>query len=86
MLLSVLSPVASLSPAAHAAAPASGLSEESASARAVASGEPVEVTSARTEYSQTMANPDATFTLTQSTEPQRARAADGTWRDIDVTL
>ncbi|MEU5101825.1 hypothetical protein AB0H07_05975 [Streptomyces sp. NPDC021354] len=33
-----------------------------------------------------MANPDGTFTLTQSTEPQRARAADGSWRDIDVTL
>ncbi|MGW5446794.1 LamG-like jellyroll fold domain-containing protein [Streptomyces asiaticus] len=86
MLLSVLSPVRFLAPDAHAAAPVSASSEESASARAVASGEPVEVTSARTEYSQTVANPDGTFTLTQSTEPQRARAADGSWRDIDVTL
>lgn len=86
MLLSVLSPVTFLASDAHAAAPVSASSEESASARAVASGEPVEVLSARTEYSQTVANPDGTFTLTQSTEPQRARAADGSWRDIDVTL
>ncbi|MGH4029286.1 LamG domain-containing protein [Actinomycetota bacterium Odt1-20B] len=33
-----------------------------------------------------MANPDGTFVLTQSTEPQRARAKDGSWRDVDVTL
>ncbi|MFF1299894.1 MULTISPECIES: LamG domain-containing protein [unclassified Streptomyces] len=38
------------------------------------------------EYSNTVANPDGTFTLTQSTQPQRARAEDGTWKDIDVTL
>ncbi|MHB9856590.1 LamG domain-containing protein [Streptomyces krungchingensis] len=46
----------------------------------------MEVTAARTEYSDTVANPDGTFTLTQSTQPQRARAEDGSWRDIDVTL
>ncbi|MEU5057469.1 MULTISPECIES: LamG-like jellyroll fold domain-containing protein [unclassified Streptomyces] len=33
-----------------------------------------------------MANPDSTFTLTQSTQPQRARGSDGAWRDVDVTL
>ncbi|WP_399925104.1 LamG-like jellyroll fold domain-containing protein [Streptomyces kanamyceticus] len=79
--------------AAHAAvgrapvkAPATGVSEQSASERAVASGEPVEVTAERTEYTTTMANPDGTFVITQATEPQRARAENGGWRDIDVTL
>ncbi|GHE73630.1 hypothetical protein GCM10018785_47190 [Streptomyces longispororuber] len=57
-----------------------------ASQRAAATGEPVEVTSERTEYTTTMANPDGTFVLTQATEPQRARDESGTWRDIDVTL
>ncbi|MCZ4516481.1 hypothetical protein O3Q52_51940 [Streptomyces sp. ActVer] len=64
----------------------SEVNEQSASERAAVAGEPVEVTSARTEYTTTVANPDGTFTLTQSTEPQRARAEDGTWQDIDVTL
>ncbi|MEU8763997.1 LamG domain-containing protein [Streptomyces sp. NPDC048659] len=40
----------------------------------------------RTEYTTTMANPDGTFTLTQATTPQRARAADGTWRGVDASL
>lgn len=71
---------------AQAAEVQSVVTEQSASERAAASGEPVEVTGARTEYSSTVANPDGTFTLTQSTQPQRARAEDGTWRNIDVTL
>ncbi|MEU2564326.1 LamG domain-containing protein [Streptomyces longispororuber] len=57
-----------------------------ASQRAAATGEPVEVTSERTEYTTTMANPDGTFVLTQATEPQRARDENGAWQDIDVTL
>ncbi|MFE4992149.1 LamG-like jellyroll fold domain-containing protein [Streptomyces mirabilis] len=57
-----------------------------ASARAAATGKPVEVASERTAYTQTMANPDGTYTLTQSTTPQRAKAEDGSWRDVDVTL
>lgn len=60
--------------------------DQSASARAAATGEPVEVVEERTEYATTTANPDGTFTLTQSTRPQRARAKDGSWRGIDVTL
>jgi hypothetical protein len=71
---------------AVAAAPEAALTEQSASERAAATGEPVEVPSERTEYTTTVANPDGTFTLTQSTQPQRARAEDGTWQDIDVTL
>lgn len=62
------------------------VTEQTALSQAAATGEPVEVTAARTEYTTTKANPDGTFMLTQSTEPQRAKGADGTWRDIDVTL
>lgn len=40
----------------------------------------------RTEYTTTMANPDGTFTLTQSTAPQRTKGADGAWRGVDATL
>ena len=47
---------------------------------------PVEVVSERTPYSTTIANPDGTFTLTQSTTPQRTRAADGSWQPVDATL
>ncbi|MGW2556915.1 LamG domain-containing protein [Streptomyces sp. NPDC001635] len=56
------------------------------SERAAASGEPVEVTAERTEYSQTFANPDGTYTLKQGTAPQRAKDAQGEWHDIDTTL
>ncbi|GAA4919697.1 hypothetical protein GCM10023237_45270 [Streptomyces coeruleoprunus] len=62
------------------------LTAAGASALAAQTGEPVEVVAERTEYAQTMANPDGTYTLTQSTVPQRVRAQDGTWRNIDVTL
>ncbi|MFI1400000.1 LamG domain-containing protein [Streptomyces sp. NPDC020681] len=74
---------------AFAASPAqmpAATDQASESARAAASGEPVEVVEERTEYSTTMANPDGTFTLTQSTRPQRARTKDGSWRGIDITL
>ncbi|MDT9685854.1 LamG-like jellyroll fold domain-containing protein [Streptomyces sp. TRM76323] len=57
-----------------------------ASALAAESGEPVEVVSERTEYTTTTANPDGTYTLTQSTRPQRVRGEDGGWRSVDVTL
>ncbi|MFE7779238.1 LamG-like jellyroll fold domain-containing protein [Streptomyces sp. NPDC057445] len=61
-------------------------SMQAASALAAESGESVEVVGERTEYTQTMANPDGTYTLTQSTSPQRARGEDGAWRSIDATL
>ncbi|MBI0384426.1 LamG domain-containing protein, partial [Streptomyces albiflaviniger] len=44
------------------------------------------MTAQRAEYSQTFANPDGTFTLEQSSVPQRVRADDGSWRDVDTTL
>ncbi|MFI9757919.1 LamG domain-containing protein [Streptomyces sp. NPDC051963] len=49
-------------------------------------GEPVEVTAERTEYAQTFANPDGTYTLKQATAPQWAKDASGEWHDIDTTL
>jgi hypothetical protein len=69
-------------PAVHAAASAA----QTPSEQAAASGEPVEVTAERTEYSQTFANPDGTYTLKQGTAPQRAKDASGEWHDIDTTL
>ncbi|OQD51771.1 serine/threonine protein kinase [Streptomyces phaeoluteigriseus] len=48
--------------------------------------EQVEVTSERTEYSTTMANPDGTYTFVQSAVPQRAKGDDGSWKPVDATL
>nr|WP_234357962.1 hypothetical protein [Streptomyces puniciscabiei] len=62
------------------------MDETTASARAQASGEPVEVTADRTEYSTTKANPDGSFTLTQSTTPQRVKEKDGGWGAVDPVL
>ncbi|MDO0932944.1 LamG domain-containing protein [Streptomyces sp. DG2A-72] len=56
------------------------------SEQAAATGEPVEVTAERTEYAQTFANPDGTYTLKQATAPERAKDASGEWHDIDTTL
>ncbi|WJY55094.1 LamG domain-containing protein (plasmid) [Streptomyces chengbuensis] len=83
-MASVLQPLAGQASAQQpAAAP---MSAQSASALAAETGEPVEVVSERSEYTRTEANPDGTFTLTQSTTPQRVKADDGSWRDVDVTL
>ncbi|WP_432155106.1 LamG-like jellyroll fold domain-containing protein [Streptomyces tricolor] len=60
--------------------------EATASAQAQASGEQVEVTADRTEYSATQANPDGSFTLTQSTTPQRVKEKDGGWGTVDPVL
>ncbi|MEU6120396.1 LamG-like jellyroll fold domain-containing protein [Streptomyces sp. NPDC047123] len=87
MLLSLLPSVAhAVTEAAPATPKTSAVTEQTASERAVASGEPVEVTAERSEYTTTMANPDGTFVITQATEPQRARTEGGEWQDIDVTL
>ncbi|MFE7545793.1 hypothetical protein [Streptomyces platensis] len=63
-------PVIALGPPQAKAASKTSTMAQPALQRAAATGEPVEVTSERTEYSQTVANPDGTFTLTQSTTPQ----------------
>jgi hypothetical protein len=57
-----------------------------ASEQARASGQAVEVTADRTEYSTTTANPDGSFTLTQSTTPQRVKEEDGGWAAVDPAL
>lgn len=44
------------------------------------------MTADRTEYSTTQANPDGSFTLTQSTTPQRIKRQDGSWGAIDPVL
>ncbi|GGQ20730.1 LamG-like jellyroll fold domain-containing protein [Streptomyces roseolilacinus] len=79
-------------PAQHATAAAKPpqrpeqLGATDASVRAAKTGEPVEVVAERTEYTTTTANPDGTYTLTQSTTPQHVRGDDGAWRSVDVTL
>lgn len=46
----------------------------------------MEVTADRTEYTTTEANPDGSFTLTQSTTPQRVKKEDGGWGTVDPVL
>ncbi|WP_256070125.1 MULTISPECIES: LamG domain-containing protein [unclassified Streptomyces] len=61
--------------------------EQSAAARAAATGERVEVVGERTEYSTTYAEPDGmSFTLDQSAVPVRVQRADGSWAAPDPTL
>ncbi|MFC4591016.1 LamG domain-containing protein [Sphaerisporangium corydalis] len=58
-----------------------------ASGRAAETGEPVEVTSARTEFTTTYANPDGgSFRLEQSSVPVRVKGTDGAWVPPDDTL
>ncbi|MEV1176830.1 hypothetical protein, partial [Nonomuraea sp. NPDC049784] len=60
---------------------------ENASARAVATGQKIEIVSERTEFSTTYANPDgATYSEDISAVPLRVRAADGGWTAPDATL
>ncbi|WP_371773291.1 LamG-like jellyroll fold domain-containing protein [Streptomyces sp. NBC_01438] len=80
-----MSALALNAPAAQAQ-PSAGSSEQSAAGVAATTGEPVEVTALRNEYSQTTANPDGTFSLVQSTTPQRVKGPDGSWVAVDPTL
>lgn len=61
-------------------------SDPSARVEASKTGQAVEVLSERTAYTTTLANPDGTYTLTQSTTPQRVQSGDGSWRSVDATL
>lgn len=47
---------------------------------------PVELVSARTEYSSTFANPDGSRTLVLHTGPVHVRDGRGGWRPVDLTL
>ncbi|GAA4716018.1 LamG domain-containing protein [Phytohabitans rumicis] len=71
--------------AARPAAPAP-LSEAAASARAQATGKPVEVGALTSETRKVMANPDGTFTADLAAGPARFKDSAGAWRDVDLTL
>jgi hypothetical protein len=61
------------------------LSEEAAQTEAAASGKQVEAVNLRTERSETLANPDGTFTLREYVQPVRV-FKNGTWAALDTTL
>ncbi|MFI0900302.1 FG-GAP-like repeat-containing protein [Streptomyces sp. NPDC020983] len=74
-------------PVASASAPASTapLDEAHASLKAQATGKPVAVGAATTPTAQEVANPDGTFTLTQSVAPVRKYTSGG-WKSLDADL
>ncbi|GAA2000183.1 LamG domain-containing protein [Nocardiopsis rhodophaea] len=59
--------------------------ERSASAKAAATGERVEIPALTDERSRVFAEPDGSFTLEQSAVPERVRTAEG-WTPVDTTL
>uniref|UniRef100_UPI002F90FF30 FG-GAP-like repeat-containing protein n=1 Tax=Streptomyces longwoodensis TaxID=68231 RepID=UPI002F90FF30 len=73
--------------AARDAAPSARLplDEAHASARARATGKAVPVAAAMTPTKSEVANPDGTFTLTQSLAPVR-KYSSGAWKPLDATL
>ncbi|MGW0131589.1 beta strand repeat-containing protein [Streptomyces sp. NPDC003299] len=77
--------------AAHADSPPEAspahlpLDEARASAKAQSTGKAVTVDAATTPTQSETANPDGTFTLTQSVAPVR-KYASGTWKPLDATL
>jgi hypothetical protein len=76
---------ATATPQSTTVAAMDAVDESTALEQARASGQPVEVTADRTEYSTTHANPDGTFRLTQSSTPQRVKQKDG-WGPVDPVL
>ncbi|MEI5011388.1 LamG domain-containing protein [Streptomyces sp. PmtA] len=61
------------------------ISEDAAQEEAAAAGKPVEAVNLRTERSETLANPDGTFTLREHVQPVRAYKK-GKWAELDTTL
>ncbi|KUN77707.1 hypothetical protein AQJ64_33320 [Streptomyces griseoruber] len=61
------------------------LSEETAQAEAAEAGKQVEALNLRTERSETLANPDGTFTLREYVQPVRV-FKNGKWASLDTTL
>ena len=85
-LVASLLPVVAGPQAGALAAPAGADAARTAAAQAAAgSGQAVEVESLRTETEQVFANPDGTFTLSQSVLPVRVRRGAG-WVPVDTTL
>ncbi|UWE12676.1 laminin G domain-containing protein [Actinacidiphila bryophytorum] len=84
-VLPTLGGAAAVADAGHKGAAKSG--DQTASARAAASGQRVEVTGDRTEFATTYANPDGyTYTQEQSSVPVRVRTRSGGWTAPDATL
>ncbi|MEV6393260.1 LamG domain-containing protein [Streptomyces sp. NPDC051907] len=80
-------PAAAVQPAAPAADSAPLSEGQEALARAVASGQRVEVTGERSEQTTVFANPDGyTFTLEESAVPVRVSKPDGGWQAPDPEL
>lgn len=73
-------------PAASTAPDEGDLDAVAAADLAEERGEPVEITSLRTETETVYANPSGTQTLDASAVPVRTRADDGSWLEIDTTL
>jgi hypothetical protein len=69
----------------EASSPQLPLDEARASAQAQATGKAVTVEAATTPTELEVANPDGTFTLTQSVAPVR-KYASGSWKSLDATL
>ncbi|MFB7086645.1 LamG-like jellyroll fold domain-containing protein [Streptomyces sp. NPDC056296] len=82
-------PIGSAQPAPAQAAdqknPAAVPDTQTAQRKAASTGESVEVLDLRSERSTTVANPDGTFTQTESVQPVRTHK-DGAWQAIDTTL
>ncbi|MFM9707855.1 FG-GAP-like repeat-containing protein [Streptomyces galilaeus] len=72
-------------PLPDASSPQLPLDESQASIQAQATGKAVAVDAATTSTVSEMANPDGTFTLTQSVAPVR-KYASGSWKELDSTL
>ncbi|MGW0538254.1 LamG domain-containing protein [Streptomyces sp. NPDC003032] len=81
-----LTATASEAQAAPLSAGNSTATHQGATAKAAETGEPVEVTGERTAYSTTVANPNGSYTYTQSATPQRVKDDEGDWQAVDVTL
>ncbi len=71
--------------ASETASPQLPLDEARASAQAQATGKAVAVAAATTSTESEVANPDGTFTLTQSVAPVR-KYESGDWKTLDATL
>ncbi|HEY9475134.1 MAG TPA: LamG-like jellyroll fold domain-containing protein [Mycobacteriales bacterium] len=80
-------PAALAAPGGDSPATPSTAPDEAAAMRAArAGGTRVEVAQMRSETQQVFANPDGTFTLTQSLEPVRVHRPDGSWVPVDTAL
>ncbi|MFD7874142.1 FG-GAP-like repeat-containing protein [Streptomyces sp. NPDC059766] len=83
--LSAAAPTAHADATAEASAPELPLDDARASAKAQATGKAVAVDAATTPTEAEVANPDGTFTLTQSVAPVR-KYVSGSWKELDATL